>query len=116
MMGRNFSFPAFIIRRRVRSTVRRFPKTLVSCGNETIFICSAVTEYFSIERPRRTGFLPISCAHSAMVLTRAIWEEKVETIMESLVILVTGDGVPDKVPGDPLTRAPAGRSYKCSLQ
>ena len=83
-MGRNFSLPAFIIRRMVRSTVRRLPKTLVVSGNETSFICSAVTEYFSIERPSSTGFLPISWAHSAIVLTRDMCEENVETMIAFL--------------------------------
>ena len=106
-IGRNFSLPAFIIRRMVRSTVLRFPNTLVVSGNETSFICSAVTEYFSMDRPSSTGFLPISCAHSAIVLTRADMRRECRDDDRVLVILVTRDGVPDKVPGDPFARAPA---------
>ena len=83
-MGTNFSFPIFIIRRMVRSTVRRFPNMERVCGNPTSFICSAVELYRSMDRPRRTGFLPISWAHSAMVFTLAMWEEKVETMIAFL--------------------------------
>jgi len=34
-------------------------------------------EYFSIERPSRTGWRPISRAYSTRVFTRAMWEENV---------------------------------------
>jgi hypothetical protein len=37
-----------------------------------------------MDRPSRTGFLPISWAHSAIVLTRAMWDENVETMIAFL--------------------------------
>ena len=69
------------MRRIIRSITRRLPKTLVVLGNETNFICSAVTLYFSIERPRSTGFLPIAAAHSAITFTREMCDEKAETMI-----------------------------------
>jgi len=66
-----------MMRLNARSTDFRWPYMPTSPWKSTKSSRSAVPEYFSIERPSRTGWRPISRAYSTRVFTRAMWEENV---------------------------------------